>query len=532
MRGTSIPIRLALVVNLVLAGLGIAVAWVGISVSGQAIERRLVDEAVVGAASLMGEMALPVTDTLMQRLERILGSPLAAVERSGDGSARVRATSLAAAERKELTAALGTALSERGEFREVRLGGVLYRVGRAELAGETAGPPGAAGARRELLLLVREDRIEAARREVSRKIALYTVAATLVATILTLGLAMTVSRPLRTLADRIHGLAISARADKNDWLPPTTPSAPRGPAEVKALGEAFDQLLARLHDARLQLARSSRLAALGKLSASVAHELRNPLSGIKMNARVLADEMARHGLKDQSLDLILREIDRMDRYLQELMDLASTEIAGTEIVGGGDAEQTHSRDAGVAPARLADFQPAQTPADRQNVPLWPVQRGRDARVTGPRADLATLAESVLQLQAPRMKATGVKLVTRFALAAAVLAEGDRIRRVILNLVLNALDAMPDGGTLTLAIDPQPNGVRFSVTDTGGGIRVPDGVDIFEPFVTTKPHGTGLGLHVSHRVITRFDGRIDYTTTPAGSTFWFELPAEKPVANSQ
>jgi len=488
---TSIPIRLALVVNLVLAGLGVAVAWVGISVSGQAIERRLVEEAVVGAASLMGEMELPVTDTLMRRLERILGSPLAAVERSGDGRAWVKATSLASAEREALESAVAG-----GEFREVWLGGVLYRVGRAELPAESAGPPSSAASRRELLLLVREDRIEAARSEVSQTIALYTVAATLVATVLTLALAMTVSRPLRTLADRIHGLAVQTRTG-DDWRPPDDPSAPRGPAEVIALGEAFDQLFARLHDARRQLARSSRLAALGQLSASVAHELRNPLSGIKMNARVLADEMARHGMRDHSLDLILREIDRLDRYLRELTDLAGTEMEGEsgEAVFDGDTA------------------PPQTP---------------------PRTELAVLVESVLQLQAVRMRATGVTPVTRFAPAEAVRADGDRIRRVILNLVLNALDAMPDGGTLTLAIDPQPGGtVRLSVTDSGGGVRVSEGTDIFEPFVTTKPHGTGLGLHVSQRVVTRFGGRLHYTSTPTGSTFWFELPAEQqPVANSQ
>ncbi|MCL2700109.1 MAG: ATP-binding protein [Phycisphaerae bacterium] len=484
---TSIPIRLALVVNLVLAALGVAVAWVGISVSGQAIERRLVEEAVVGAASLVGQRELPVTDSLMQHLEIILGSPLAAVEWRAAGSARVTASSLPDAQRKELEVALAAS----DGFRAVRLGGAEHRVGRAVLRShEQIGPSSTGAARRKLFLLVREDRIETARREVSQTIALYTVAATLLATLITLGLAMTVSRPLRKLADRIHGLAVQARAGDADWPPPASLSelrgARRGPAEVMALGEAFDELLSRLHDARRQLARSSRLAALGQLSASVAHELRNPLSGIKMNARVLADEMARRGMQDQSLDLILREIDRTDRYLQELMDLTSTETTG-------DNESPDT----------------------------------------PHADLAAMAESVLQLQGPRMKATGVQPVTRFAPPTAVRADDDRIRRVILNLVLNALDAMPNGGTLTLATDPRPgNAIRFSVTDTGGGIRVPEGTDVFEPFVTTKPHGTGLGLHISRRVITRFGGRIDYATTPAGSTFWFELPAEKPIANRQ
>ena len=96
---------------------------------------------------------------------------------------------------------------------------------------------------------------------------------------------------------------------------------------------------------------------------------------------------------------------------------------------------------------------------------------------------------------------------------------------MLNLLLNALDAMPHGGRLGLAVRPTDGGgVRLEVADTGSGVQVPPGADIFEPFVTTKRRGTGLGLYICRRTIEALGGRIGYRSTPNGSTFWFELPA--------
>jgi signal transduction histidine kinase len=258
--------------------------------------------------------------------------------------------------------------------------------------------------------------------------------------------------------------------------PRPLPPAARHPAEIARLERSFEQLLARLDDARRQLARSARLATLGQLAASVAHELRNPLSGIKMNARVLADELTRANIADRSLDLIIREIDRMDLFLGELLDLASPGLSG--------------------PIRAE-----------------PVQ-------------LAELADSVLSLLAGRCRHGSVEVIRQFA-DCRVRGDSQQIRQVMLNLMLNALDAMPHGGKMTVAVQPTAGAagpVRFSVTDTGPGVQPTAGADIFDPFVTTKPGGTGLGLAISRQVISRHDGRIGYDTSPTGSMFWFELPA--------
>jgi len=495
---TSIPIRLAIVVNLVIVSLGAGVAWVGITVSGQAIERRLVEESVTGAAALVRQMDLPITDTLMQRLEKILGSPVMAVEMSGPGAPRIVASSLPTA----ATASLGGEFHGQQLPRQVQLGSTIYRIGLAGLKSTPAGPASANPSNLELLLLVPVDRIEAARHEVASTIAWYTAGATVLATLVTLLLALTVSRPLRKLADRMRDLAARAQAGQLEFDESLSPAAAQrtrpGPAEVAALAEAFDQLLANLRQAREQLARSSRMAALGQLSASVAHELRNPLSGIKMNARVLADELKQAGVRDQSMDLILREIDRMDQYLQELLDIATSEI------------QTPGASTTAA-----------------NTAAVPANQSPGTAVPGSStANLAQLCDSVLQLLAPRLRHAKIQIVKNYdPCARPASADGDRIRRVIMNLVINALDAMPADGQLTLKVSAsEDHTVRFSVGDTGGGVQVPAGTDIFEPFMTTKSHGTGLGLHVSKRIVTRFGGQIHYTTTPQGSTFWFDLPA--------
>jgi len=264
-------------------------------------------------------------------------------------------------------------------------------------------------------------------------------------------------------------------------LPPAAGAGPRGPGELARLTRSFDELLARLAAARRQLDRSARLAALGQLAASVAHELRNPLSGIKMNARVLADELGSAGAADRSLELIIREIDRMDLYLQEMLSLASGPLPAAE---GG-------------PVRPAE----------------PVR-------------LNEVGSSVTALLAGRCQHARVTVEADWAAGVpAAAGEPGRVRQVVLNLMLNALDAMPHGGRITLRARPAEDGrVRFEVADTGPGVQAPSGVDIFEPFVSTRPQGTGLGLYVCRRAVEAMGGRMGYGSSEAGSTFWFELPA--------
>jgi len=179
--------------------------------------------------------------------------------------------------------------------------------------------------------------------------------------------------------------------------------------------------------------------------------------------------------------LILREIDRMDLYLQELLGLAGNPSAAFRAPGSAAAV-------------------------RESV------------------SLADLAESVLSLLEGRLRHAGVEVRRDFADVPAVRADGNQLRQVILNLVINAIEAMPAGGVVQLGLASSAGQVRFSVTDSGGGVHLPPGADPFEPFVTTKLSSAGLGLHLCKQILSDHGGKIGYKSSETGAEFWFELAA--------
>jgi two-component system, NtrC family, nitrogen regulation sensor histidine kinase NtrY len=105
----------------------------------------------------------------------------------------------------------------------------------------------------------------------------------------------------------------------------------------------------------------------------------------------------------------------------------------------------------------------------------------------------------------------------------VRADPEQIARVLRNLILNAIDAMPEGGTLTLRTTAIPQGVRLEVSDTGHGLTPEECDRLFTPYYTTKTHGTGLGLAIVQSVVSDHHGRIAVESAPGkGTTFWIEL----------
>jgi signal transduction histidine kinase len=466
----SIRIRLILAMNLLVVGVGVAVGWAGIEVAGRAVEHRLVDEAARNAAGIFGTMRLPFSDVMMARLRQILGAEVAAGPLNQPG---IVATSLPEPEARDLRGRL-----MQGPLpRRVLLAGNVYLVG--EAGAPERGLVSPADEPMRLYVLVPEAQVAIAKQTSERTIAWVTIAAIVAATLLAFWLSSGILRPIRRLAARMD--VLSEQASEEGFSGGRDAAAAKAPAEIARLTKSFDRLLAHLEETRKKLAHSARLAMLGQLSASVAHELRNPLSGITMNARVLADELARAGISDSSLDRIIREADRMNIYLEELLDLAS---------GEAKPETPHDL-AALPPLRLDE-----------------------------------VGESALALVDGRCRHGGVGVRREWNPAALrVRADEPQIRQVILNLVLNALDAMPAGGTLTLSTGGGADGaVRLSVADTGKGVHVPEGADVFEPFVTTKSGGVGLGLYVSRRNVERHGGRIGYDSSETGTTFWFELPA--------
>ncbi|HZN62147.1 MAG TPA: ATP-binding protein [Planctomycetota bacterium] len=262
-----------------------------------------------------------------------------------------------------------------------------------------------------------------------------------------------IARPIEELASRARSL--TGRGDE------TLGPAKGGGPELAQLVDALNRMLDTLR-------RSERLAVMGRLAAGVAHEIKNPLSAMKMTVQMLREE--KPAGEREPFDLILREIERLD--------LVASELSAAARPGPPVRE----------PVRLD-------------------------RAVG----------DVLDLLARQLGHLRVELERRIDAPAEVTGDGDRLKRAAMNLVLNGAQAMPQGGRLTVALERAGGRVRFTVSDTGTGVP-PDLRDrIFEPFVTGRPDGVGLGLTLTKRIVEDHGGRIGFESSDRGSTFWIELP---------
>jgi len=136
-----------------------------------------------------------------------------------------------------------------------------------------------------------------------------------------------------------------------------------------------------------------------------------------------------------------------------------------------------------------------------------------------------LIENVLALSSKQLEQASIIVHKNFMIdLPEIAAVPDQLTQVLLNLIINAIEAMPDGGELTIATACANDWLQVSIHDTGPGVNPDDAAKIFEPFYTTKATGTGLGLSVSYGIIQRHGGRIDVKGVPGeGATFTVSLP---------
>jgi len=224
-----------------------------------------------------------------------------------------------------------------------------------------------------------------------------------------------------------------------------------------------------------QLVQSEKMAAIGQLAAGIAHELRNPLA-IVMN--VLYDLRAR--------------VDANDRDVSDDLRIAEEEIGRAQAIIKNLLE--FSRESGAELERL---------------------------------DLNDLVRRTLQLLEQYLESSGVAVSAELGDVPACVANDNALRQILLNLVTNAVQAMPRGGRLAIRTARSvPDRVRLEVQDTGVGIPQAHLKDIFNPFFTTKApgQGTGLGLFVVHAILQRYGGDVGVTSElGVGTTFTIELP---------
>jgi signal transduction histidine kinase len=507
----SIRVRTILALNVFVLGLALALGWIAQEVAGQVVEERFAKEMANGVSGFLKDKSLPLNDTMMAYLRDMFHAQWL--------TSRTTVTNIVASSLpRELTREFRSQVDGFKRAGVIQLGGESYRVDWADVP-LTNPETGRADSCR-LFMLVPNAQFQEARDKASAGVLKVMLPSVAVATVLAILLAFTITRPLRKLAGEMDRLATDDGGMVTSVNHAKDARATKGPMEIVRLAASFHQLLDRLAAARGRLAQHERLATLGKVCLSVAHELRNPLSGIKMHARLLKDSVDKSSA--DSLEIMLREIDRMELYLDELMSLSVSD----------DPAQ---RELNLAPTKLSE-----------------------------------LAQGVLAILAGRCRHAKIAVVTEFPPdEPAIPADPGQLRQVMMNLMVNAIQAMPSGGTMTVRVcsmgilpmsvsvvsssvssissseaqqqlpPPQQqqdmakmamlhttaDSLLFQVADTGKGVTEPER-DIFEAFVSDKPNGVGLGLYLCKQIVTRHGGSIGYDNSANGATFWFELPLGK------
>lgn len=292
-------------------------------------------------------------------------------------------------------------------------------------------------------------------------------------------LAWQISKPVDALARGVREVA-NGRLDTR--IPVTTRD------EVGDLARTFNDMTVRLLKNRADidsahrqvlesekhLARSERMAAVGQLAAGLAHEINNPLSVVSGFADFVLEKTSRDDPRRQALEDIGRETTRCQRLVSQLLDFAK--------------------------------------------PKEPVREP---------ADLNQLAADTAALLRAQAKAQNIVVELRLEeTLPPVTLDRDQIKQTLLNLCLNACQAMVQGGVLTVATARRGERVEVTVSDTGIGIQPEDLGRVFTPFFTTKDHGTGLGLATSYALVERHGGTLRAQSRPGeGSLFILSLPLE-------
>jgi len=258
--------------------------------------------------------------------------------------------------------------------------------------------------------------------------------------------------------------------------------ADRERKQRRKLQEATEQLTRvyrELQDSFEQLKRADRLSAVGQLAASLAHEIRNPLGSIEGAADILEKPQTSPELCKEFLGIIRKESRRLNRLLTNLLDFARPRRPEFQAVG-----------------------------------------------------LEPLIDSVITLLSPTAQLSGITLRKSMPVSVPALeSDPEQIRQVVLNLTMNAIQAMPEGGEVELAVEPGERDITIAVTDQGGGVAPEDLDKIFDPFFTTKENGTGLGLSVAHRIVDQHGGVLSAKRNEdRGMTFSIVLPRKPRSVN--
>jgi two-component system, NtrC family, sensor kinase len=277
--------------------------------------------------------------------------------------------------------------------------------------------------------------------------------------------------------NRLTGFLLIAPAQRTAlWPTPAQRHLLLAMAGQAALGCENAALLAEQKTRHRRMYRAERLATAGELAAGAAHEIRNPLTAVRSAIQLIRADYPDGSDRHEMVGDILDEVDRIEEIVQGLLSFARREDPSFQTL-----------------------------------------------------DLAELVHHSVALVRPRARTQSVEVAIDTPASLHVQADPGLLRQVLLNIMLNALQAMDKGGTLRITAMAVGRQVQLRIADTGAGIA-PEHLDrIFDPFFTTKKAGTGLGLSICYGIIERHAGRLEVESQPAvGTTIIITLPERQPA----
>lgn len=243
--------------------------------------------------------------------------------------------------------------------------------------------------------------------------------------------------------------------------------------EINRLAENLETNLARQNELEKNLANSEKLVALGRVASGVAHEIRNPLAAMKLKIQLAARSDFDKSKLEKTFAVLNEEIARLDRLISKMLDAGKQKKLNFSL---------------IVPDEI-------------------------------------LRERLLFIK-EKADAQDVKIETLFPTEnEKINADAEKLMQVFDNLLLNALEAMPNGGTLKVGSINDADKIIYEFSDSGAGISAAEKEKIFEPFFTTKDKGTGLGLAISREIIEAHDGKLSLSETETGAKFVVELPRD-------
>ncbi len=284
-----------------------------------------------------------------------------------------------------------------------------------------------------------------------------------------------ISKPITTFT---RGVLAVANGDLNQTINIDSTN------ELRELSYAFNSMTGKLRELKEieeQLRRKDRLAALGELSAGVAHEIRNPLGIIKSSAQVMSKSAGNDEKTKELTGFIIEEVERLNRVITNFLDFARPQSMNKEYIS-----------------------------------------------------MQTTVEKSLRLCGNRIEKPGIKVKKNFEEdLPPVLADEELMKQVFLNLLINAAEAIREKGTITINVrrsrakKEENSGIEVVISDTGCGISEKTSQRIFNPFFSTKDQGTGLGLSIVHKIVEAHNGQITVKSTPGrGSAFTVTLSGKQ------